>query len=95
VYAIVQFDPNLLTLADLGYVILQGAMIVTGVIILANRPGNLVGRLVLAAGVSFAMSWILFVPAVILLQRSHIYLAWSRPLPMRPAVSGCRCSLQP
>ncbi|MEX1125064.1 MAG: hypothetical protein WEE53_05310 [Acidimicrobiia bacterium] len=75
IYFIIQVDPTVLTVADIGYVILQGAILVTGVIILANRPRNLVGRLILAAGVSFAASWILFIPSVLLLESGDVAMA--------------------
>jgi hypothetical protein len=61
VYATLQLEPESMTVGEIGWVILQGAMIVTGVIILANRPRNLIGRLILGAGVSFAASWVLFI----------------------------------
>lgn len=71
VYFTLRAETVAITVADLGYCLLQGAMIVTGVLILANRPGNAVGRLILAAGIAFTTAWVLFIPSVLLLASDH------------------------
>ncbi|MDP9494696.1 MAG: hypothetical protein M3P87_05585 [Actinomycetota bacterium] len=63
---------SVFTVADIGWAILQGAMISTGVIILANRPGNVVGRFLLASGLIFSLGWLLFIPTVILLENRDV-----------------------
>ncbi|HEY6628272.1 MAG TPA: hypothetical protein VI193_04775 [Acidimicrobiia bacterium] len=72
VYFTLRLGISVFTVADAGWAILQCAMISTGVVILANRPGNAVGRLILASGLVFAASWLLFIPTVILLENGEV-----------------------
>jgi len=75
VYATLRLSTSVFTVADVGWAVLQCAMIVTGVIILANRPGNAVGRFILASGLVFAAGWLLFIPSVLYLENGQVYRA--------------------
>ncbi len=72
VYFTVRLETQVFTVADVGWAILQGAMISTGVVILANRPGNVVGRFILASGLVFAAGWLLFIPVVLYLENGEV-----------------------
>lgn len=72
VYFTLRLGTQVFTVADVGWAILQGAMISTGVVILANRPGNAVGRFILASGLVFAASWLLFIPSVLYLENGEV-----------------------
>ena len=75
VYATLRLSTSVFTVADVGWAVLQCAMIVTGVIILANRPGNAVGRFIIASGLVFAAGWLLFIPSVLYLENGQVYRA--------------------
>lgn len=51
---------------DSGYLFIQGALVATGVLILVNRPGHVVGRLFFIAGASFTIAYALGALAPIL-----------------------------
>jgi hypothetical protein len=72
IYFTLRLDVYVFSVADVGWAILQCAMISTGVIILANRPGNVVGRFILASGLVFALGWLLIIPSVIFLESGDV-----------------------
>ncbi len=61
--------------ADVSWLILQGTLLFTGCLILANRPKDTVGRLLLAGGVGFASAWLLFPVALAAADRGNLALA--------------------
>lgn len=57
------------------WLVIQGAMVFTGSMILANRPRNLIGRLLLGAGVTFWIGWLIAIPAPTLLDAGRTEMA--------------------
>ncbi len=72
VYATSQVGPTVEPVAHFGWTMLGGAMVVTGVLILANRPRNLVGRLILAAGISFSIGDMLLVGSYLMFEKGNV-----------------------
>ena len=60
---------------DISWALIQGGMIFTGCLILANRPGNRVGRLILGAGVSFMLGWAIVAPMLYLGESGRLVAA--------------------
>jgi len=52
---------------DLGWLLTQGALIATGVLIITNRPGHRVGRLLFAGGATFGLVWVVGIPVATLI----------------------------
>lgn len=72
IYATSRLPDSVEIVDHYGWTVLEGAMIVIGVLILANRPRNLVGRLILAAGICFAFGEVLFVVSYWLAERGSL-----------------------
>jgi hypothetical protein len=88
VYFTLRLGTSVLTVADVGWAILQCAMISTGVVILANRPGNIVGRYILASGLVFSLASLLYIPSVMFLESGDVAKAG-----LAEAVSNAAASL--
>jgi glucan phosphoethanolaminetransferase (alkaline phosphatase superfamily) len=66
-----RLDPTFEIAEHFGWTLVGGAMVVTGVLILANRPRNRVGRLILAAGTSFAIGDLVLVSSYLVFQQGN------------------------
>ena len=72
IYATSRLPDSVETVAHYGWTVLEAAMIVTGVLILANRPRHLVGRLILAAGICFTIGEVLFLVSYLLAESGSL-----------------------